>query len=69
MTREKAWHVASIVFDGSVLVLAALALLGLIRPARRTRPAEASELAPRRPGSAQRRADAACQQPELVDAR
>ena len=56
-------------YSVAVMVLAALALLGLIRPARRTRPAEASELAPRRPGSAQRRADAACQQPELVDAR
>ncbi len=54
-------------YSVAVMVLAALALLGLIRPARRTRPAEASELAARRPGSAQHRVDAACQQPELVD--
>jgi amidohydrolase family protein len=34
MTREKAWHVATIVFDGSVLILAALALaLAAGRPA------------------------------------
>ena len=54
-------------YSVAVMVLAALALLGLIRPARRTRPAETSELAARRPGSTQHRVDAACQQPELVD--
>jgi hypothetical protein len=51
------------------MALAALALLGLIRPARRTKPAEAPERELRQPGTAEHRVEPGCELPELVDVR
>ena len=53
----------------AVMALAALALLGLIRPARRTKPAEAPERELRQPGTAEHRVEPGCELPELVDVR
>jgi hypothetical protein len=53
----------------AVMALAALALLGLIRPARRSAPADAPECAVRPRDAAKHRVDASCEVPELMDIR